>query len=63
MTEWLKDILGINKYAVETIFLNGRHSKTGVLTKRRAMEVLAARKEKWWYAENTIHNVDKGGAE
>lgn len=57
MIEWVRDFLGINKYAVETIFLNGRHSKVGVFSKRRALQVLAARREKWWYAQNTIRKV------
>ncbi len=57
MNEWIKDILGINRYAVETIFSNGRHSKTGVFTKRRALKLLAEREKRWWFAQNAIRKV------
>lgn len=61
MTEWIKDILGLNRYAVETTFLNGRHSISGLFSKRQAMRVLAERKYKWWYAMNVMRKVKGGG--
>lgn len=61
MTEWLKDILGLNRYVVETTFLNGRHSIAGVFSKRKAREVLADRQRRWWYAVTVVRKVEGGG--
>jgi hypothetical protein len=61
MIEWLKDILGINRYSVKTTTLNDNCYETGTMTKRRAEEAAAVLQRKYWYADTVI--IRKGGGQ
>ncbi|UYE95778.1 hypothetical protein HAAEEKHM_00058 [Sinorhizobium phage AP-16-3] len=44
MIEWFRDFFGLNRYAVRTILLNGRHNNSGAISLRSAKRELEQRR-------------------